>query len=399
LLTWENRWLNPNGKGRVDAGLQHKDNNMSRAICRWGILGAAQIARKNWLAIRNAENGTLTAVASRDLQRCRRFIADCHRDAPFDPPPHAFESYEELLASDTVDAVYVPLPTGVRKAWLIRAAEAGKHVLSEKPVAATAGDAQEILAACRRNGVQFMDGVMFMHSGRLGRIREVLGDGKSVGQIRRIVAQFSFGATAEFFQGNIRAHSGLEPLGCLGDLGWYCIRFILCILEGKLPTSVCGHLLASQGRPDSPGSVPTDFSAELFYPEGVSASLYCSFLAEIQQWANVSGTKGSIHVADFVLPNHGAEIDFEVSNPAFDVKGCHFNMQDHRRKMAVREHGNSDPNSQEANMFRTFAALALSGRPDESWGGMVLKTQQVLDACLRSAASQGQMVELATPRP
>ncbi len=144
---------------------------MSQAICRWGILGAADIARKNWLAIRNAENGALTAVASRDPQRCRRFIADCQRHAPFDPPPQAFGSYEELLASDKVDAVYVPLPTGIRKAWLIRAAEAGKHVLSEKPVGATAGDVQEILAACQGNGVKFMDGVMFVHSRRLDSIR------------------------------------------------------------------------------------------------------------------------------------------------------------------------------------------------------------------------------------
>src|SRR5208282_2570367 len=115
-------------------------------------------------------------------------------------------------------------------------------------------------------------------------------------RIRLIVSQFSFAAPPEFFQGNLRAHSGLEPLGCLGDLGWYCIRFTLEMLDGQLPTAVCGHLLASQGRPDSPATVPTEFSAELFYPEGLSASLYCSFLAEIQQWANLGGTTGFIHV-------------------------------------------------------------------------------------------------------
>jgi predicted dehydrogenase len=368
---------------------------MAATMLRWGILGTAGIARKNWQAIRNAENCTLTAVASRDPQRCRGFIAECQRHVPFDSPPRAFGSYEELLASDTVDAVYVPLPTAVRKAWLIRAAEAGKHVLSEKPVAATAGEVQEVLAACRRSGVQFMDGVMFMHSRRMDLLRGAVGDGESVGQIRRIVSQFSFRAPAEFFQGNIRAHSGLEPLGCLGDLGWYCIRFTLCMLDGKLPMRVCGRLLASYGRPDSPAPVPTEFSAELFYPEGVSASLYCSFLAENQQWANVSGTRGFIHVPDFVLPHFGAEVGFEVFNPVFHVVGCDFNMEDHRRRVAVPEYGNSAPNSQEANMFRKFAALALSGRSDESWGAMILKTQQVLDGCLQSAAAEGRMVEIA----
>ena len=366
---------------------------MSQAICRWGILGAADIARKNWQGIRNAENCTLAAVASRDLERCGRFIADCQRHAPFDPPPRAFGSYEELLASDAVDAVYVPLPTGIRKAWLIRAAEAGKHVLSEKPVAATADDVQEILAACRRHGVQFMDGVMFMHSQRLERIREVVNDGESVGQIRRIVSQFSFLAPPEFFQGDIRTHSELEPLGCLGDLGWYCIRFTLCMLDGRLPVRVSGHRLASHGRPDSPAPVPTEFSAELFYPEGVSASFYCSFLAETQQWAVVGGAKGFVHVPDFVLPHYGAEAGFEVCNPVFHVTGCDFNMEDHRRRVAVREYSNSAANSQEANMFRKFATLVQSGRPDDSWGAIALKTQQVLDACRQSAA-EGRMVDI-----
>ena len=368
---------------------------MNQTTCRWGILGTAEIARKNWLAIRNAENCSLTAVASRDLERCRRFITLCQQRAPFDPPPQAFASYEALLASDQVDAVYVPLPTGVRKAWLIRVAEAGKHVLSEKPVGASASDVREILAACRRNGVQFMDGVMFTHSRRLDEIRKVLNDGESVGQIRRIVSQFSFAAPPEFFQRDIRADSGLEPLGCLGDLGWYCIRFFLCMLDGKLPTHVCGHLLASHGQPNSPESVPTEFSAELFYPEGLSANFYCSFLAENQQWANLSGTKGFIYVPDFVLPNYGAEAAFEVSNAVYLVAGCDFNMEDHRRRVAVREYSNSTPNSQEANMFRKFAALVHSGRPDDSWGATVLKTQQVLDACLQSAASAGRIVGLA----
>ena len=161
-----------------------------------------------------------------------------------------------------------------------------------------------------------------------------------------------------------------------------------------LPTKVCGHLLASHRRPDSPAPVPTEFSAELFFPEGVSASLYCSFLAENQQWANVGGTQGFIHVPDFVLPHYGSEVAFEVSNAIFHVAGCDFNMQDHRRRVAVREYSNSAPNSQEANMFRNFAALALSGRPDDSWGAMALKTQAVLDACLRSAEAHGRMIEV-----
>ena len=368
---------------------------MQTSICRWGILGAAGIARKNWLAIHNAPNCSLTAVASRDIERCRRFIGECQQYVPLDPPPRAYGSYDELLASDAVDAVYIPLPTGVRKPWAIRAAEAGKHVLVEKPVGVTSEDVREILAACRHSGVQFMDGVMFMHSRRLASIQSILADGQTVGALKRITCQFSDGeADSESFGGNIRANSDLEPLGCLGDLGWYSIRFMLWAMNWKLPTRVAGHILAEHRSPGSPAAVPTDFSAELFFANGVSASFYCSFLAQIQQWVNLAGTKGSLHVPDFVLPRHGDELTFETSNPVFTITGCDFIMEEHAQRFAVREHSHSAEDAQETNMFHRFAELVLSGKPDPCWGEMALKTQQVLDACLESARSGGCVIDL-----
>ena len=80
---------------------------------RWGILSTAQIARKNWKAISHSGNSTVVGVASRDANRCRQFIAECQSDCPMEAPPTAFASYEELLASKEIDAVYIPLPTGV----------------------------------------------------------------------------------------------------------------------------------------------------------------------------------------------------------------------------------------------------------------------------------------------
>ena len=216
----------------------------------------------------------------------------------------------------------------------------------------------------------------------------------SIGPLQRITSQFSFGAASEFFTSNIRTHGQLEPLGCLGDLGWYNIRFALWAMNWELPAKVAGHILAEHRRADSPVAVPTDFSAELFFADGVSAGFYCSFLAEIQQWANLAGTKGFLYVPDFVLPWYGAEVAFEVSNPVHNVVGCDFNMEEHARRVAVREYSNSAENAQESNMFRRFAELALSGQPDHSWGEMALKTQQVLDACLQSARSGGGIIDL-----
>jgi predicted dehydrogenase len=364
---------------------------MNPSKLRWGILGAADIARKNWKAIREAGEA-LVAVASRDGERARRFITECQADAPFDAAPAAFGSYDALLERSDVDAVYIPLPTGVRKEWVVRAANAGKHVVCEKPCAPNVADLRAMLEACRRNKVQFMDGVMFMHSRRLDRMGEALSDSKSVGQIKRIQSAFSFRGSEEFFSTNIRAHSGLEPLGCLGDLGWYCIRFALWAMKWRMPQQVCGRLLDRLGRKDSPSPVPTEFSGELLFEGGVSAGFYCSFVTELEQWAKVSGTAGSLRVEDFVLPFSGNEISFELHRAAFRVRGCDFDMQPETRRIAVAEHSHGYEDAQEANLFRNFAAAVRSGRLNEEWPEFALKTQRVVNACLDSAKAEGKPV-------
>uniref|UniRef100_A0A7C2PBV3 Gfo/Idh/MocA family oxidoreductase n=1 Tax=Schlesneria paludicola TaxID=360056 RepID=A0A7C2PBV3_9PLAN len=355
------------------------------SVCRWGILGTAGIARKNWQAIALSGNGTVTAVASRTLDRARQFIAECQSHCPIPKPPTPLGSYEELLSRSDVDAVYLPLPTGLRKEWVIKAAEAGKHVLVEKPVGVSAADVRDMLAACDRHRVQFMDGVMFMHSQRLNVLRSTIDDGTSVGRIRRIATQFSFEGGDAFLRDDIRVNSQLEPHGCLGDLGWYCLRFTLWVMKYQLPTHVTATLLAEAARADSPGQVPIELSAELFFPDGVSASFYCSFQTENQQWANVSGTKGFVQVPDFVLPFFGDEARFEVTNSAFQVAGCDFAMERRSRPVIVPEYSNSHATAQETNLFRTFSDLVTSGRRDPQWGEIALKTQTVMDACWQAA--------------
>lgn len=362
---------------------------MSERICRWGILGAAQIARKNWESIRNTENATLVAVASRDLDRAQAFIDECQSQVPFPEAPKAVAGYENLLADPEIDAVYVPLPTGIRKEWVIRAAQAGKHVLCEKPCGANPEEVQEMIEACKAANVQFMDGVMFMHSSRLDSLRMVLEDEDTVGELKRIATQFSFRAPEEFLTGNIRVHSGLEPLGCVGDLGWYNVRFTLWTLGEVLPEKVRGHLHAVSGRSDSPDSVPMEFSGEMLFPGGISASFYCSFLTENQQLAHVSGTKGYVKLDDFVLPFFGSEIAFDAANIHFEVNGCRFNMEPRVRRVHVLEYSNNHPSSQETNLFRRFSELANSGEPDYRWADMALNTQRVLEACLQSARADG----------
>jgi predicted dehydrogenase len=361
---------------------------------RWGILGAAEIARKNWKAIQLTGNSAVTAVASRDPDRARQFIAQCQSEAPMENVPTAFDSYEELLASNSVDAVYIPLPTGVRKEWVLRAAQAGKHVLSEKPCAPTVADLEEMLEACRRNNVQFMDDVMFVHSQRFSKLREVLDDGQNIGKIRRIESAFSFPGSQDFFAGNIRMHSELEPLGCLGDLGWYCIRLALWAMNWEMPLEVTGRLLSEGRAQRSPAAVPTEFSGELIFKNGVSAGFYCSFKTALQQTATISGTNGYAQLSDFVLPFAGEEMSFELRRSEFRVKGCDFHMHTESKTIRIPESSHGRKDSQETNSFRNFANQVLSGKLNEAWPEAALKTQKVVCACLDSAGNKSRPLPL-----
>jgi len=269
-----------------------------------------------------------------------------------------------------VDAVYIPLPTGLRKEWVLRAAAASKHIICEKPCGVSLADVQEMTDACAKNRVQFMDGVMFMHHPRLGRIREVLDDGKNIGRIKRIMSSFSFHMAENVYDTNVRLNSRLEPAGCLGDLGWYCIRFALWVMRWQLPREVSGRILSRRGAVHSPSPVPADFSAELIFDDETSAGFYCSFIAEYQNWAHVSGTKGQLRMADFVHPVSDRESAFEVNGSMVRVK----NSRGQRVKPAAV--------AQQTNMIRNFAKQVVSGELNNEWPVWALKTQQVLDAVL-----------------
>jgi predicted dehydrogenase len=333
------------------------------------------------------------AVASRDLKRCEQFISECQREASMDSTPRAFSTYEALLASKDIDAVYIPLPTGVREEWVIRAAEAAKHVVCEKPCATSVAGLRRMIEACERHNVQFMDGVMFMHSGRLGQVRTVLDDSARFGPMKRITSAFSFFAPPEFAEQNIRADAALEPYGALGDLGWYCLRLALWAMKGELPTTVRGQTLNAVQRAGCP-AVPMEFSGELFFKNGVSSAFYCSFLTAHEEWAILTGHNGHVRISDFVLPFFGNETAFEVNNTVFAVNGCDFNMEGHQSKLAVPEYSNSHPTAQDSSLFRNFADQIRGGPLNKSWPEIALKTQQVMEACFESANAHGAVVTI-----
>lgn len=367
---------------------------MSESICRWGFLSTAGIARKNWKGIHLSGNGRVSAVASRSLQKAQAFIDECSAEVQQRGEVAAVGSYEELLARDDVDAVYIPLPTGIRKQWVVAAADAGKHVLCEKPAAVNAEEVQEMVDACAGAGVQFMDGVMFDHSQRLAEVRRQLASEEELGKLRRISTHFSFSGDASFQQSNIRTDSILEPHGCLGDLGWYCIRLTLWAADLQMPTHVAARTLTWLAGENSDGDVPGEFSAELRFPNGLSAAFYCSFLTVNQQTVLLSGDNGYLTIDDFVLPFYDAEASWTNHQHVLEIDNCRWNFRRHSDRKAIHEYPAGERNSSEVNMVRRMAECVLSGQLDSLYPDLTLKTQQILDACRRSDAAGGVPVEV-----
>ncbi|MCO8121161.1 Gfo/Idh/MocA family oxidoreductase [Stieleria sp. TO1_6] len=368
---------------------------MNKRPCRWGILSSAQIARKNWKAIELSGNGVVHGVSSRSVDRAEQFINDCQAEVAFDQRPKAYAGHQALLDDDQIDAVYIPMPTGSRKQWVIAAAAAKKHVLIEKPIAVNAADAQEMLDACNQNGVQFMDGVMFDHGKRIAAVCDQVTAGK-IGRLRRIQTHFSFTGDSEFQSANIRTDTTLEPHGCLGDLGWYCIRFILWANGFADPIQVSGRTITPLSRDDSDDSVPGEFAGELVFANGVTAGFFCSFLTANQQLATLSGDQGYLTLDDFVLPLYDSETSWQIHRHELAIDNCCWNFRRRSDWFHCDEYHSGQPNAQEVQMVRTFAKYVNSGQIDSSLADRAVQTQRILDACRRSDAMGGQLIPFDT---
>ena len=194
---------------------------------RWGILSTAHIATKVCRAIERAADAQGVAVASRSKERAEAWARE-HEI------PVSYGSYDELLSASDLDAIYIALPPSMHAEWTIKAAEQGKHVLCEKPLARNVAEAKQMAEVCRQNGVQLMDGVMWAHHARTAAMKRHLTDG-SLGKLRRVTSSFTFNWDT-IPEDNIRLSRELAG-GALGDLGWYCVGAILWAFD-DLPTRV-----------------------------------------------------------------------------------------------------------------------------------------------------------------
>ncbi|GAB4357929.1 MAG: Gfo/Idh/MocA family oxidoreductase [Oricola sp.] len=245
---------------------------------RWGVLSTAKIGREHVIpAILDAENGVLSAIASRDEARARA-LADRFG------APHAFGSYEALLACDAVDGVYIPLPTSQHVEWAAKAAEAGKHVLVEKPLALNAADIEPLLAIESRTGVVISEAFMVTYHPQWLKVRELIAEG-AIGRLRQVQGAFSYYNTDP---DNMRNRPELGGGGLL-DIGVYptvTTRFA----TGMEPLSVSATV---ERDPVFGTDIYADVRAKF---DGFELSFYCSTQLALRQEMVFHGDKGFLTV-------------------------------------------------------------------------------------------------------
>jgi predicted dehydrogenase len=253
---------------------------------RFGIVGTGSIANLVAPRIREAPSAELAAVSSRRMATASDFAAE-------HGIPEAFDAWETMIDEDGIDAVYVATPTSIRETISIAAAERGKHVLAEKPFASLQS-VQRITRACRDNGVAFMDGTHFVHHPRTQAVRDTTP--KSVGWPATLDSAFQFSLTD---RGNIRFDTTLEPMGAIGDAGWYNMRAIVEYLDPDImPASV--HCVA---RRDPETNAVISASGVLHFTDGASSTFTCGFDAgALVMDLRLTGSRGALWMDDFVLP-------------------------------------------------------------------------------------------------
>jgi D-xylose 1-dehydrogenase (NADP+, D-xylono-1,5-lactone-forming) len=244
---------------------------------RLGVLSTARIARSFVQGVQPSRLVQVTAVASRELSKAQQF-------AESEAIPRALGSYEALLADPDIDAIYNPLPNGLHAEWSRRAMLAGKHVLCEKPLCATASEARDLFALARKQGVRLVEGFPYRAQPQTQKLREMIAAG-AIGELKLIQANFSFTLKDA---GNVRWDPKLEG-GALMDIGTYCVSLIR-MLSGSLPVRV--HALAQWSEPNA--GVDRSLVGTLEFASGLYAQLTCSFDAALNRQALIVGSTGTL---------------------------------------------------------------------------------------------------------
>jgi predicted dehydrogenase len=326
---------------------------MPARTLRWGTLSTANIGRAAVNpAIQNSRNGELLAVASRDAARAEAFGEEWGI-------PTRYGSYAALLEDERIDAVYNPLPNSLHLEWTLKAAEAGKHVLCEKPLGLGEAECREMAAAARANGVELLEAFMYRFHPRTERVLEMVRDGR-VGELRTIRSAFTFRLTRP---DNIRLDPDLGG-GALMDVGCYCVN-VSRTLAGAEPTEAQARAVWTDSGVDG------QLAGMLRFENDVLAIFDCALTMERAEFYEVAGTDGFLRVPSAFLPGTG------------DV-----GILEHRARGEVVEHRVEGADEYRL-MVEHFADGVLEDRPLRYSPDEAALNMRVIEALYRSARAGG----------
>lgn len=331
---------------------------------RLGLIAASRIAKGAIIdPLPDVDGVELVAVAARDGERARAAADEWGARL-------SFGSYDELLASDQVDAVYIGTPASLHREWAIAAIEAGKHVLCEKPLASNADDARAILAA-ERDGVVVMEAFHWRYHPFLDRIRAVLDEG-TLGRIDRIEAAFDI-PDGRIGRDDIRWDLGLGG-GATMDLGCYSIQFVRWV-AGAEPDVVS----ATAECPVE--GIDGSLTAELRWPSGVTGRIQSSMIAPgdtVEAWLRVVGEHGQMIVTNPLAPQHGATLVVDT--------GDRIRYED------------ADRSTTYFHQLVAFRDAIVDGVPFPTTIADGVRNMEVIDACYRAAGLEPRPTDRSSVR-
>jgi len=267
----------------------------------WGVLGAARINQQVLEGAALAEGVSVAAIAARERGRAQA-QADTFGIAT------VYGSYDELLADPEIDAVYIPLPNALHVDWSVRALEAGKHVLCEKPLARSEAEARRAFAAARAADRLLMEAFMWRHTPQTAKLRELLEQGV-VGRLRMVRATFGFRLDRD---GDVRLSRELEG-GALMDVGCYCVS------AARLAAGEPVHVRAEQVAGGD--GVDVRLAATMRFAGDVLAVIDCALDAPLGHRLTITGDSGELvledpfHARNPGIVHDGRRIDVPYANP------------------------------------------------------------------------------------
>jgi D-xylose 1-dehydrogenase (NADP+, D-xylono-1,5-lactone-forming) len=262
---------------------------MTNKVLNWGLLSTANINRALIPPLRASKRNQLLAVASRTQESAEKYARE-------KKIPRAHGTYEALLADPEIDVIYNPLPNHLHAEWTIKAVEAGKHVLCEKPLALNVDEVDATQSAARKHGRVVAEAFMYRHHPQTLKVQELVKSG-SLGTLKLVRGSFSYVLSDD---GNVRLDPAMGG-GSIWDVGCYPISYTRSVL-GENPLDVFGWQVTGQT------GIDMTFVGQMRFSNDVFGQFDCSFAIPLHWFMEIIGSEGTLNIPNPFKPNENEKI-------------------------------------------------------------------------------------------